>query len=121
MKFIDKHTLSMFGVTGVQVGALFYLKQHPGSSMTRMAESLHIDKSAISGLIRRLEKLALVKREKSKLDGRSVVLYLTELGNQTLSSVTPFLIEFNKSIEDDFTESELATITRYLLRMSSLK
>lgn len=120
MKFIDKNTLSRFGVTGVQIGALFYLKQHPGSSMKQMAEMLHLDKSAISGLIRRLEKLAMVKREDSEIDGRSVVLFLTELGSQTVSAVIPFLIEFNKSIEDDFTESELATITRYLERMSSL-
>ena len=120
MKFIDKNALRLFGITGVQVGALFYLKQHPNSSMKQMADTLNLDKSAVTGLIRRLQKLGLVEKQASQHDGRAVVLNLTKSGLIKISEVTPFLIEFNESIEQDFSEDELDIITRYLNKMRSL-
>ena len=120
MKYIDKQALQLFGITGVQIGALFYLKQHAHSTMKQMAETLNLDKSAITSLVRRLEKLSLVERMPSPDDGRAFMLRLTPLGSEKLAAVTPFLVQFNQTIEQEFSEQELDVVTRYLERMRAL-
>ncbi|MFC4698552.1 MarR family winged helix-turn-helix transcriptional regulator [Glaciecola siphonariae] len=120
MKFVDQNCLELFGASGVQIGALFYLKENPNSLMKTMAKKLLLDDSAVTGLVKRLEKADMVFRQKCPEDGRAFRLNLTTKGEKTILSVIPFLRDFNQSIENQFSSEELDVIERYLTTMRKL-
>lgn len=120
MKYVDRHCKQLFGVSGVQIGALFYLKQHPNSLMKTMAKTLVLDDSAVTGLVKRLEKTEMVYRQRCTEDGRAFRLCLTKKGQKTANAVIPYLSEFNQNIEDQFSSDELEVIQRYLNLMRNL-
>ena len=120
MKYVDQNCKAMFGVSGVQIGALFYLKQNPNSLLKTMSEALFLDDSAITGLVKRLERIELVSRERCASDGRAFRLSLTSKGLDTIEQVIPYLKEFNRSIESQFSDEELDIVAKYLKTMRGL-
>jgi DNA-binding MarR family transcriptional regulator len=80
------------GVTGAQLWALAHLAEHRGARMGQLARALAIHPSTASNLVRRLESLALVLRERKGRDQRTVQLYLTPKGARALSHAPQPLI-----------------------------
>jgi DNA-binding MarR family transcriptional regulator len=72
------------GVTGAQLWALAHVAAHPGTRMGQLARALAIHPSTASNLVRRLESLGLVARERRGKDQRAVQLYLTAGGTRAL-------------------------------------
>jgi DNA-binding MarR family transcriptional regulator len=80
------------GVTGAQLWALAHVAGHPGTKMGELAQALAIHPSTASNLVRRLETLTLVARERKGRDQRTVQLYLTGKGAKALSRAPQPLI-----------------------------
>ena len=80
------------GVTGAQLWALAHVAGHPGTRMGELARALAIHPSTASNLVRRLEALALVARERKGRDQRTVQLYLTGKGGRVLKRAPQPLI-----------------------------
>jgi DNA-binding MarR family transcriptional regulator len=80
------------GVTGAQLWALAHIAAHPGTRMGELARALAIHPSTASNLVRRLEVLALVMRERRGNDQRTVQLFLTGKGVRALRQAPQPLI-----------------------------
>ena len=66
-----------YGITAPQSFVLFDLLDHEGSNVKDIAARVQLDSSAVTGVIDRLYKEELVKREEDPNDRRSLNIYLT--------------------------------------------
>lgn len=75
-----RQLLAPFKITPPQFALLAFLWQEDGLSQTELAAKSEIDRTTIGGLIDRLEKLALVRRECHPKDRRAYQIFLTDYG-----------------------------------------
>jgi len=68
------------GVTFVQAGILFLLKQSNGRTMSDLSQLIGVDNSTLTGLVDRLEKVGFVARKASPTDRRSLLIQVTPEG-----------------------------------------
>lgn len=74
--------LKDLGVTYPQYLALIVLWEFDGLLVQELARALELDAATTTPLVQRLEKLDLVKRQRSAADERRVQVFLTEKGKQ---------------------------------------
>jgi DNA-binding MarR family transcriptional regulator len=67
--------------------AFALLKLHRNPSMRALAETLHCDRSNVTGLVKRLEERKLVRRVPDPNDGRSWQVTLTPAGTRLRNSM----------------------------------
>jgi len=72
------------GITPLQIQALDYIKGNPGMPVRGLSDHLSISSSAISQLTDRLFALKLIDRKSDSSDRRSVLVFLTKKGGQSL-------------------------------------
>lgn len=69
-------------LTMIEVHALTYIGDHPGTTITELAQRWHRTKSAFSQTISHLEEAGLVTKRRREDNARIVALELTEAGEQ---------------------------------------
>ena len=69
---------SAFSLTEARV--LYELAHNDGATATHVGDSLGVDAGYLSRLVKKLHRLGLLKKERSKADGRQTILRLTEEG-----------------------------------------
>jgi len=84
-----------FGVTAPQSFVLFDLLDHEGSNVKDIAFRVQLDSSAVTGVIDRLYKDELVKREEDPSDRRSLKIQFTPKGRKLAEDLFPIGREFN--------------------------
>ncbi len=68
------------GIPGSQLWALAVVVQHPGIRVKELAQAMAIQQSTASNLVEQLARQALIRRERSASDQRSVQLQPTDRG-----------------------------------------
>jgi DNA-binding MarR family transcriptional regulator len=76
----SKQMLAEIGVTGTQRLVLRLIGHYGSLSPGRLSELLHLDPSSLTGVLRRLESSAFIKRKRDPSDGRRAILSLTAKG-----------------------------------------
>lgn len=74
------------GLTSIQMYALHAMKDG-GMSMGQLAQTLICDASNVTGIVDRLEALALIIRQDNAQDRRVKTLCLTEKGQQVIRNI----------------------------------
>jgi DNA-binding MarR family transcriptional regulator len=120
-KLVDRVSLERVGVSSAQVGALFLIAQRPGCSQADIATELGQDESAITTMLKRMERSDLIERRRNPNDGRSKLVHLTRHGETTLRSVGGLLTHFNKQLTEGFTADELEVVLRFIQHLNSLE
>lgn len=69
-------------LTPVQLMVMKHLHDHPGLSLTELAEKLSATNSTMSGIIDRMVKAELIIRNRLESDRRAISLSLTDRGKQ---------------------------------------
>ncbi|RAG82199.1 MarR family transcriptional regulator [Streptacidiphilus pinicola] len=77
---VYRDALKDLGLTYPQYLAMMALWEHDELSVKRLGELLRLDSGTLSPLLKRLESAGLVKRERSALDERSVLVSVTAAG-----------------------------------------
>ncbi|MGK5630661.1 MarR family winged helix-turn-helix transcriptional regulator [Streptomyces sp. URMC 123] len=72
--------LKDLGLTYPQYLVMLVLWEHGGLPVKRIGEHLRLDSGTLSPLLKRLEAMGLVRRERSAADERSVIVRPTEAG-----------------------------------------
>jgi DNA-binding MarR family transcriptional regulator len=85
---ITQHTQARFGVTGVQAKVLFLLAIGRCDTAADLARECHVDASAITRVLDRVEQRGLLLRVREQDDRRLVRLVPTEAGH-TLAAALP--------------------------------
>ncbi|VDG24301.1 MarR family winged helix-turn-helix transcriptional regulator [Lactiplantibacillus mudanjiangensis] len=88
-------------ITGQQARTLAYIEQHPGAIQRELAEAFKRRGASMSNMLKILERDGYIERRRSADNDRVKVLYLTELGHQTVAAVTSVL----KASEDKLVEN----------------
>jgi len=102
-----KPYLDEIGLTYPQYLVLMVLWENDGQTVNQISEKLLLNTNTISPLLKRMEKMELLKRKRSSEDERSVIVKLTESGKQLKTKALPIpeelfmeLISDNIKIED---------------------
>jgi DNA-binding MarR family transcriptional regulator len=75
------------GLTGPQFGFLRLLQESRSARISELAAATGVGASSISGIVTRLEKLALIYRVRSAEDRRVVDVHITEKGERLVTGV----------------------------------
>jgi DNA-binding MarR family transcriptional regulator len=81
----SRQTLRDFGVSGPQIWALRSIEQAGVSSMSDLAQGMHLHMSTVTGIIDRLESAKLVTRGRAEADARVMEIRLTSKGKAILA------------------------------------
>jgi DNA-binding MarR family transcriptional regulator len=117
VNYANDATLERLGISVAQLGTLSHLAKHPGSSMTEVADLLDLNKSAVSGMMTRLERARLVKRVANPNDGRAALLFLTPKGDSVRVDAGPVFRRTISEMTKGFTEGELEVVYRFLNKL----
>jgi DNA-binding MarR family transcriptional regulator len=79
---LSRTMLAAVGVTGPQRLVLRLIEQRPDASANEISKIMHLNRSTISGIVRRLEAEGFLRREQHTADGRVQRLVLTERGHE---------------------------------------
>jgi MarR family transcriptional regulator, organic hydroperoxide resistance regulator len=112
--YANAETLDELGITASQMATLHYLAKNPGCSMTALANLLDANKSAVTGLIQRMERAGFVCRAPDPADGRASVLSVTRKGEHVRERSGALLKRLNAELTEGFTAEEVETVTRFL-------
>jgi len=108
------------GLTGPQVVVLREAARLEAPSVSALARSVSLSQPTVSGIVERLERRGLVRRERSDQDRRSVVVTLTEEGQRILNGVPPLLQDRFRRKLDDVEEWERTQILATLQRLAAM-
>jgi DNA-binding MarR family transcriptional regulator len=101
-------------VTTAQAGILFLLKQKDGRTMSELSQILSIDNSTITGLVDRLEKTGLVRRDASPHDRRASHVFINPQGIEEVDKAKRVIRMVNQEIKNGFSAEELESFNRIL-------
>lgn len=111
---LDRVLMDTASVTAAQSGALYYLMENDGCLLSHLSSALMLDKSAITGLVDRLEKKGLVQRRAAPADRRAIKIYLSEEGVTAAKKCLQVTREFNEAIIQGFSQEEIDGFSRIL-------
>jgi DNA-binding MarR family transcriptional regulator len=77
---ISKRMAAQLGLTAPQRLALRFIGRHPRVTLGELAELLHLHPGTVTGIVRHLEELGLITRERSSEDVRRMHLTVTAAG-----------------------------------------
>jgi DNA-binding MarR family transcriptional regulator len=95
------------GLTTAQLRVLFMMRAQPGVTAGELATRLAVTPPTISGIVDRLVRLELVRREDDELDRRLVRNHLTRQGEDACSSMERTTEIFARRIFDEMSDEDL--------------
>jgi DNA-binding MarR family transcriptional regulator len=104
------------GMTGAQYTALTVLRRWPGITSSELARRSFVRAQTMAAIIDPLLEGGLVRRERDPGHGRRILLFLTGVGDQTLSRVDPQVAQVEELMLGDFNDEERATFEDLLRR-----
>src|SRR5215213_4315368 len=81
--------LERYDLTPAQFEVLLQLQRTPHILQQQLAEQMFVSKGNVVGLLNRMERASLVKRQAHPEDGRAYLLCLTERGATLAAQVIP--------------------------------
>ncbi len=112
--------LKELDVTWPQWMVLNVLNQSLADTPAAIAENIGIDRSAVTRLLDRLEKKALVMREHDKLDRRSVNVFITDTGKNAMSRLNKLAREHQEHFLSSLHATEYRGLKGNLQKMLRL-
>lgn len=109
--------LKPLNVTRSQWWVLAYLSREDGMTQSQLAEELDLGKVAIGGLIDRLEKSGLLRREADASDRRVNRVFLEPRSKQLINKMRKVSHQMNEVILDGIEVPELESSTKTLEHM----
>ena len=110
-------SLKPLNVTRSQWWVLAYLSRQDGMTQSQLAEELDLGKVAIGGLIDRLEKSGLVRREADSTDRRVNRVYLQAQSKSLIAKMRKMNHQLNVIILKGIADSELENTAKTLVHI----
>lgn len=110
-----RYKLEKVGITYPQYLVLIILWQSDNVSIGKLAEQLKLDSAMITPLVKRLEKMNLVTRERNKEDERIVDITLTDKGRELEHDVAK--IQSEVAYETELTDTKFNKLKKSLYKL----
>lgn len=114
---LTKGMASEFGLTGPQLTILKLLESFPDLSLSTLSERIRAQNSTVTGIVDRMEREGLVRRERSKVDRRVVHIRLSEKGARLAREVQVEPMEIFRSALLSLSQSDLRDLLRILTKL----
>ncbi len=101
-------------VTLPQATVLFLLTEKDCRMMSEMGRIVGVDNSAMTGLVDRLEKAGLVRREAKQEDRRALLIRITPDGREEARRAAKIIRDVNEGIREGFEEDQIKTLKKIL-------
>jgi MarR family transcriptional regulator, transcriptional regulator for hemolysin len=105
------------GLSTGQIPVLFVLKDGAALTQKELARMVRIEQPTMAQLLTRMERDGLIRRTDNPHDKRSSLISLTPLALKKLPQAKAVLFEGNKEALKGFTEREIKTLSKLLLRV----
>lgn len=119
-KSYDDAHIRQLGLTSSQYDIIVTLGNTPGMTFNKLAEKTLTTKGELTGIIDRLEKKGLVRREVPPADRRSFLAVLTPAGEQLFAQIFPVHVAYLKQRFEKLNEQELEEIRAVLEKLKHL-
>lgn len=116
-----REKLEKYNLTPPQFAALSFLLKKDGINQIQLGEMMEADRTTISGIIDRLEKMDLIERIPNPIDRRSCVLLITPKASRISRELESLALEFNRSLAEPLSEHEKNKLIEYLKRIRAKK
>lgn len=116
----DIEKFSKTAITKQQLYVLFLINKKGKCKLSFLAEMLDVKPSAITVMIDRLEKNAIVKRTHDTADRRAIFVEMTETGKTQLSTAIQERKKILKSYLSKLTDEEVLQLTKIIEKMASI-
>lgn len=93
----DRRFFVQFDLTVSRYYALLHIYEMPGLSFSQLSDQMVCDKSNVTRIIKGLEASGYVLRKPHETDGRTLRLYLTEMGTAVCQQATHSHKTFNQA------------------------
>ena len=113
-RFMDQACEKELEASMTQMAALMVIASKHDCQQKDVAQTLELNKSAITGLVSRMEKNGLLARASSTEDARAVVLRVTPDGQDKSKRLQPMIATMNDIFSDELSEEEMLTILSFL-------
>lgn len=110
----NDRTVAELGVSSAQLGTLYFVAKNPRCSASDVANTLDLNKSAMSGMVGRLERAGLLRREPNPKDARASLLSLTPRGEEVRARSLALVRKLTSEVTAGFDASELDVVARFL-------
>lgn len=117
MNKVYREKLARFGLTQPQFFLLTALYEEDDILISALAEKVAMDKSALTGLLDRLERDGLVQREASSQDRRITKVKLTPKSEGLRRNLTSLYEEINASFLSRLSEEEKRVFEKVLHKL----
>jgi len=87
----SRRIVELCGLTGPQLVLLREAARLGGASVSALARAVNLSQPTVSGILERLEKRGLVRRDRSEQDRRSLLVSVTHEGARTLREAPSLL------------------------------
>jgi len=116
-----KPFLEEMGLTYPQYLVLLVLWENNNISMNKIGEKLLLNSNTLSPLVKRMEKLELLRRKRSEKDERSVFIQLTAKGKELKNKAVPIPEKLlNTLLTEDVSLTEIMLLKDTLNKWSDI-
>ena len=112
--------LAPHSITPQQFALLAFLWKQDRLSQVELTEKTDVDRTTLSGLIDRLEKLGLVIRQPHPTDRRAYLVTLTDAGLEIEALLTPIAMNLRKQISAGLDPGEYEQLCRLLKKLRGI-
>jgi len=91
-----------------------------GTPSTKLAPKMGMEPRSLTRMIKHLDENGLITKQSDKKDKRLVKIFLTDKGKSVRSQAKEVVISFNKEIQNEIDDKELATCLEVLNKVNKL-
>lgn len=111
--------LAALGVTPAVFSLMEVLAANPGITQSKLASSIHLDRSSMVPMLDKLEKRGIVSRQASTTDRRHNHIYLTDEGHALHQQAREHVSIHDQRTAAPLTAEEKATLIALLKKMTA--
>ena len=98
---------SKYGATMATGFGLLSIDKEKGTPSTTLGPKMGIEASSLTRTLKSMEDKGLIIRKKNPLDGRGVIIYLTDLGKEKRDLSKSTVLKFNETIKQHVSVEKL--------------
>jgi len=114
---LTKGLAKRFGLTGPQLTVVKMLESLGDLSLSSLSDHIKARNNTVTGIIDRMQREGLVKRERSETDRRVIFIRLTERGRQLARSIEVEPMEIFRQALESLPEDDVQQLFRILGRV----
>ena len=91
-----------------------------GTPSTSLGPKMGMEATSLSRTLKSMEKRGLIERHKNPLDGRSVIITLTDFGRDMREFSKGVVLKFDQAVNEHITQEDLNTFKKVANKMIDL-